>query len=235
MSSIFSTKIHGKGFSKIPAQPCIVNLKEFAQPIFFEVRGTNGSGKSVLGFMCQELDPLARAYSFKTTDSKNKPFSIDLIGCPSYKTLFVGAYPRGRAVGGVDVINGSEKIEAALKYALEVATAEGYSRVFFEGIMTSTSNSRWSKYLLESLQVPSERVYVAWCNTPLDVCIERVRARSGGDFNESLVEGKADQLTRQPANHQAEFPDVTRLVYDCMCSKEQMVKNWVEMKFFEIV
>lgn len=235
MSCIFSTKIHGKGFSKIPPQPCVVNLKAFAEPIFFEVRGTNGSGKSVLGFMCQELDPQARIYPCKGTDSKNKPFTIELIGCPTYGTLFVGAYPRGRAVGGVDVINGSEKIEAALRYALKVATEEGYSRIFFEGIMTSTSNSRWSKYILESLQVSSERVYVAWCNTPLDVCIERVRGRSGGDFNESLVEGKADQLTRQPDNHKAEFPNVTRLSYDCMCSKEQMLKNWVEMKFSQIL
>lgn len=228
---MYTSKIHNSPFKKVQLSFTPVGI--MSMPIFFEVRGTNGSGKSTVPFMLQNGDPEA----FKAIE-KDAQFGELVLTCsPHSRTIIVGAYPIGRAVGGCDTISGADKIEAHLKLAKKFLTENSgrFDRVFFEGIMTSTSNSRYTKYLVEELKVPQEQIVVGWCNTPLEVCIERIYGRTGKEFNHELVEGKHDQLSRQPQNHKDLFPDANRVVYDCMCSKEQMLENWLWQSYEPVV
>lgn len=226
-----SSKIHNSPFKKVSLSfetPGNMNM-----PIFFEVRGTNGSGKSTVPFMLQTRDPDA----VRVTEKHSEFGELTLTCSPHSRTIILGNYPIGRAVGGCDTISGAEKIEAHLEFANRFLETNNhiYDRVFFEGIMTSTSNSRYTKFLVESLGVSQEQIVVGWCNTPLEVCIERIYGRTGKEFNHSLVEGKLDQLTRQPASHAELFPDAHRVVYDCMCPKEQMLENWLWQDYQSVV
>jgi len=231
MFEITKLNSHNRLFKRIP-DVSDYDLKRFADPVWFEIRGTNGSGKSTVPFIMQETDPRACVFKSSYLDAENKKIEIYVTGCPSFRTLIVGSYPVGRAVGGVDTISGSEKIEETLLLAKRIIKQNPeYERVMFEGIMTSTSNKRWSQYLLDVIGVPPSNCYVGWCNTPLEVCIERVRQRSGKPFNESLVEGKFDQLSNQLRVHAELFPEIHRVVYDCMCSKDEMLTNWKRFNF----
>lgn len=228
---MYTSKIHNSPFKKVELSftpPGVMNM-----PIFFEVRGTNGSGKSTVPFMLQAGDPDA----FKAVEKDPVLGDLVLTCSPNSRTIIVGSYPIGRAVGGCDTISGSEKIEGHLAFAKRLLETHAgkFDKVFFEGIMTSTSNSRYTKFLVEELKVPQEQLVVGWCNTPLEVCIERIYGRTGKEFNHSLVEGKHDQLSRQPQNHRDLFPDVNRVVYDCMCSKETMLENWLWQDYQPIV
>lgn len=228
---MYTSKIHNSPFKKVHltfTPPGPMNM-----PIFFEVRGTNGSGKSTVPFLLQAGDPDA----FKVIEKDPRHGELVLTCSPNSRTIIVGGYPIGRAVGGCDTISGAEKIEAHLKLAREYIKGDSlrFDKVFFEGIMTSTSNSRYTKFLVEELGVPQEQIVVGWCNTPLEACIERIYGRTGKEFNHDLVEGKHDQLSRQPLNHKELFPDAHRVVYDCMCSKEDMLHNWLWQKYEPVV
>lgn len=228
---MYTSKIHNSPFKKVQLSftpPAIMPMT-----IFFEVRGTNGSGKSTVPFMLQAGDPNA----FRVIERDPHHGDLTLTCSPSSHTVIVGGYPIGRAVGGCDTISGAEKIEAHLRLAKQFIQANNdvYDKVFFEGIMTSTSNSRYTKFLIEELGVPQDQIAVAWCNTPLEVCIERIYGRTGKEFNHALVEGKLDQLSRQPAAHAELFPDSHRVVYDCMCSKEEMLENWLWQAYEPVV
>lgn len=235
MFDVIKLNTHNKLFKKIP-EVSQVNLKRFHHPIWFEIRGTNGSGKSTVPFMMQELDPMACVFKSKYLDPENHLIDIFVSGFPSFRTLVVGSYPKGRAVGGVDTINGTERIEQSLRLAKQVLERNPeYERVMFEGIMTSTSNTRWVVFVSKDLGVATSDLYVAWCNTPLDICMQRITGRSGRDFNDKYVKMKFQQMKNQPPLLSMEFPGMSLLEYDCMCEKDQMVENWKEFKFAPIV
>ena len=224
-----TSKVHNNLFGAKP-NPLSLSLKilpDHPAVHVFEIRGTNGSGKSTLPFVAQGLDPDAMVA--QATSGLDK---LSVVVSPALSTIFVGRYPYKKGVvGGVDTISGGDRIQKHLEFALQLSRSlPNITRIFFEGIMTSTSNSRWTE-TLRSLGVPDTNIHVGWCNTPLDVCIERVFARSGKEFNHKLVERKAIQLLNQMKTHKELFPEVNRFVYDCMCTKEQMFSNWVGLNF----
>lgn len=228
---MFTRKIHNSPFKKVGLAFKPTAIMPFK--VFFEVRGTNGSGKSTVPFIVQSGDPEA----FHAIEAHPEFGTLILTCSPNARTIFVGNYPTGKAVGGCDTIPGANNIEAHLRFAnrLLEERADVFDKVFFEGIMTSTSNSRYTKFLVEELEVPQDQIAVGWCNTPLEVCIERIYGRTGKEFKHDLVEGKHDQLSRQPANHASLFPDSRRVVYDCMCSKEKMLENWLNQDYQPVV
>jgi len=203
----------------------------FSRPTWFEFRGTNGSGKSSLPYTMISMDPKASKVEYKT-EIEGEPTKLKLVLLPFFNTILVGDYPIGRAVGGLDTVSGSTKIEEHLVFAKEMSEKLGLHRILFEGIMTSTSNVRWTSFLLgERIGATPEDIHIMWANTPLDVCMERVYLRSGKDFNRSLVESKFSQLRNQPQVHQQTFPDVNRWFADCLCSKTQMVENYMRFEY----
>lgn len=218
---MFFRKVHNSPFKKVSLG--FHKAVPMDRKVFFEVRGTNGSGKSTVPFMIQSMDP----DTLQVIEGE-----LTLTCSPNARTIFLGQYPVGRAVGGCDTISGASKIEEHLAFAKRLLDQDdSYDKVFFEGIMTSTSNSRYTSFLRDSLGVPEEQLVVGWCNTPLEVCIERIYGRTGKEFNHSLVEGKLDQLSRQPALHAELFPDAQRVLYDCMCSKDEMLEHWLFQDF----
>lgn len=203
----------------------------FTKPTWLEFRGTNGSGKSALPYTMISMDPKAVKIEGKSSID-GEELKLKLIVLPSFDTILVGDYPLGRAVGGIDTVNGSTKIEEHLVFAKELAEQLGIHRILFEGIMTSTSNVRWTSFLLgERIRASPQDIHVFWANTPLETCMERVKARSGKDFNRSLVESKFSQLRNQPQLHAETFPLVNRWFADCLCSKEQMVEKYSKFEY----
>ena len=217
------SRVHNNLFIKPPVLPDLSSLRRFKDITVMELRGTNGSGKSTLPFMLQKLDPDAVVVGVY-----NKFTCL-----PNFRTIVAGVYPTGRAVGGLDTVSGAHKMEDLLDSMLEFAKCnrDKVDRILFEGIMTSTSNTRWSKYVTEVLGVPESDCYVGWCNTPLEVCIQRIYGRTGTPFNEGGVRGKFEQLSRQLSIHETEFPNINRVEYDAMCSKEDMVVNWINFDY----
>lgn len=217
------SRVHNTLFIKPPQLPDLQSLKKFKDVTIMELRGTNGSGKSTLPFMLQKMDPDAAVVGVK-----NKFTYL-----PNFRTIVAGVYPTGRAVGGLDTVSGAHKMEELLDFMLEFAECnrDKIDRILFEGIMTSTSNTRWSRYVTEVLGVPQYNCYVGWCNTPLEVCIQRIYGRTGTPFNEGGVRGKFEQLSRQFSIHENEFPQINRVEYDAMCSKEDMVTNWINFDY----
>jgi hypothetical protein len=226
---LIKERLHNSLFKKI-SRPDISTLKKLSRPVIFEIRGTNGSGKSTVPFKLQSLDP--DAFILK---GKSELGQIKITVLPSFRTLVAGDYPTGKAVGGCDRISGSELIEATIVAAAgyQEAFPSLFDRILFEGIMTSTSNTRYIRTLKTQLEDRFDYV-VAWCNTPLEICIKRVANRSSGVFNEKLVEGKFSQTQNQIKPFKEAFPDVVAVEYDCMCSVDQMVQNWLEFDYKEI-
>lgn len=220
------SKIYNSIWKSKPVIPDVSTLAILERPIIFELRGTNGSGKSTLPFMMQSLDP--DSYIVTSDNSKFTVF-------PNFKTAVAGVYPEGRAVGGLDTVSSATNMEKLLSAMFEFSLQESIERMLFEGIMTSTSNTRWSKYITEVLGMPQGDCYVGWCNTPLDVCIQRIYSRTGTPFNEDGVKGKFEQLSRQPQKHAEEFPNMNRVAYDTMCTKEEMLLNWSGLSYSPIL
>ena len=130
------------------------------------IRGTNGSGKSTLALSM--LDPVRH--------------EVELGGVTcltDLTTVLIGPYPPGKT-GGCDRIGKFETMRTAIRVC-----ALNYPFVVFEGITVATTFGSWAEFCLE---LPFIWAYL---DTPLEMCLARVRQRNGGaDFKEEMVEDK---------------------------------------------
>lgn len=157
--------------------------------MLLNVRGTNGSGKTTavkkaLGDF--EILPL-----FK--EDKNIVWgSVSKHGFTA-----IGRYGLN-ACGGSDGV----KTTALLMKGIEIALQSG--PVVFEGILPSTVYSTWKEF---GTRVQGENFVIAYMQTPLDICIERVKqrreakGRPSEGFKEQLIKNKFKMIesTRRKA------------------------------------
>ena len=142
------------------------------------LRGTNGSGKSTaaVGLLVPEL-------RYQTTLAGTLCETDGM-------TVLIGPYPPGKT-GGCDRVHTFDLMRAAIRAALD---PPAFPVVLFEGITISTTFGSWAEFCLS---VPFVWEYM---DTPLDLCLARVRERNqGAEFKEEMVRSKFDSIRRTRA------------------------------------
>lgn len=127
------------------------------------VRGTSGSGKTTL-----VRDIMALGQVLPLGDNPKKPVAYQL-SIPSYSPIFVlGSYEN--VCGGMDGVKTQEEICDRIRQFAPLG------HVLVEGLLMSTL---FSKYVSLDRELLAQGVPTIWAflDTPLDVCLDRVRAR----------------------------------------------------------
>lgn len=131
------------------------------------LRGTSGSGKSTIAFaiMAKSLEKTAITVP-GTRGELIQGYEMRVSEAPYYKKLrVVGKYET--QCGGCDGINTQNETERRVR----TWHGEGY-HVLFEGLLISHIYGRWAQVAKDCK--PFRFVFL---DTPLDVCIERVKQR----------------------------------------------------------
>jgi hypothetical protein len=148
-----------------------------------DIRGTHGSGKSWL--VRQLLEKFHGRDLFESGDgSPTRPIGYLL---PGPDAAVVGRY-RCHS-GGCDRIGRADDVCCRIRLL-----AAAHRHVVLEGILVSHTFQRYNALALE-MEVRQQPYYFCFLDTPLEVCVERVRARrkargAGGSFNPKAHVGK---------------------------------------------
>lgn len=180
---------------------------------FLNVRGCNGSGKTTL-LRCLARDPACLlvpvhqpinppAGEFQPLKESWDDFEKrrKRAGKPKGKPIVATVTPDGLALlgdytpaatgttAGCDRISTQDDIKAALLGAAAIPTVK---LVVFEGVIVSTIFLPW----LEWERANGGMVW-AFLDTPLDVCLQRIQQRNGGEpIKEDLVADKHTTIRR---------------------------------------
>jgi thymidylate kinase len=136
-----------------------------------QIRGTNGSGKTTLArrLIGESPNPVDLVwYPRPTRRDPDKKASVEGYGGNCW--LAVGSYRQG--CGGMDTIPSFDLQQQGCARALEIGGELG-CRVVSEGVLASTVAGSWLEFF-KSLRAP---VLVAYLDTPLELCLERIRER----------------------------------------------------------
>src|SRR3972149_2753148 len=184
------------------------------------VMGTNGSGKSTLIQQLLEKSPARQ-------ELKDEYEEVCGYWLPEWGIRVVGPYPEGRTVGGCDKIQGHPylnekgKQERSLKGGIArvdelVRRLAAEGNVVFEGLLICY----WKRWRAVSEAFPGRYVWAA-LDTPLDVCIQRVKERS-----ERIYSGEDE--TRLFDNINGKFINVRRTMEVAAANGERIV--WLNYK-----
>jgi len=136
--------------------------------MIFNIRGTNGSGKSHI------VHRLLKKYDHETILEGEKVIGYYL---PDLDLHVVGAYQT--VCGGCDRIADQDRVE-------ELVREFTCGHVLFEGLLVSHTFQRWAD-LFEELGVET---HVLFLDTPMEECIERVKQRRLAQGNEKPYDPK---------------------------------------------
>lgn len=156
--------------------------------MIINIRGTSGSGKTTLvrGLFAASTGVVAIG------DRANKPDAYSLTIPDLQRPVFVvGSYEN--TCGGCDTIKTQDEI------CNRVRALAPNGHVIFEGLLLSTL---WSRYAALDREMTSQGYIYVWgfLNTPLSVCIERVKhrrdeaGRTDKPFDPSKTEAKFNQI-----------------------------------------
>jgi thymidylate kinase len=169
-------------------------------PIIINLRGTSGSGKTTAArFFLNNYTNIEMRRSVTSpkgrTSSKIMGYAID-VPTLQQSLYLVGAY--GAVCGGLDTM-GTQAEHADL-----ILKAYSAGNVLCEGLLLSSVSSGATVPAAMIGAAGKERVIFAFMDTPLDVCLDRVRGRRAarGDdkpFNETNTRKKYEdtQAARQ--------------------------------------
>lgn len=165
----------------------------------YNIRGTNGSGKSTL----------ARAFTGPPTFDvlSGRPVELNSYEAPTHRDPkrrkraegfivehdrigcigIVGSYVT--ACGGMDAMPNFEVCQTAIGYLLEF---ENCRHVIAEGILASTVYGSWGKFASD-LSSLGHAMTFCYLDTPLEVCLERIKARQRAAGKEREIK---EQLVR---------------------------------------
>lgn len=184
---------------------------------FINIRGCNGSGKTTvlrslakMGGACSVVylfpgyPPVRspRAHPPKRGEfgkDEQKPLAVTLVHPqPDWRPLaFIGDYsPAASAAttAGLDRVHTQEEAKGMIE-----AVAEFYNpiAVLFEGVVVSTIFEPWLNFSRVTLLQHGEEMTWAFLDTPLEVCLQRIQARNGGQpIKEDLVADKHRTIAR---------------------------------------
>lgn len=162
--------------------------------MILNIRGTNGSGKTTLAraFIKPDTEVVLTEY---THQLKASVISRPIYGYRSDGVCVIGSYRT--ACGGLDTIKTFELSRRVIRTALEL----GDSHVIAEGVLASTVFGSWAAFARQMDEAGYPFVF-AYLQTPVEVCLERIRMRNGGKaIDEKLVRDKvrAVAATREKA------------------------------------
>lgn len=166
-----------------------------AQVTILKIHGTSGSGKTTAVRSLIDKSILTPVvfdwhYKDKIRPTTAKIIEIMVPDCP--KRIFIlGKYDN--TCGGVDTISDVNQVG----HMIDKLHGDGDVHIVYEGLLTSTYYGWLGKH---SWQFADEYIY-AFLDTPLELCIERVKARrkaAGNDrpFNEVPTSDKYLAINR---------------------------------------
>ena len=150
------------------------------------IRGCNGAGKSTIALQMLESDPKMEIVYLGVT-SKGKPTYPAFTIFPTYNWIALGTYLN--KTGGLDTMSTNEDTYSTLLYVLKNYPNHN---VLFEGVISSTIYSTWSRWLTHIQALYSQdKVMIFNFIPPLEVCLARIQLRNGGKpIKTELVESK---------------------------------------------
>lgn len=164
--------------------------------MIINIRGTSGSGKSTIVRKLLDNFPHTPVWD---NSSKPKVLGYQLDDLGGRRVRIVGKYET--PCGGCDGIKTQDEVEQRVRDWHEL----GYD-VLFEGLLISHIYGRWAKLAKD---VGTGNMLFAFLDTPLEVCLERVKARRvarGNDtpFNETNTRQKWADARRVCAKAKAD-------------------------------
>jgi P-loop Nucleotide Kinase1 len=142
---------------------------EGAPSLAINLKGSHGSGKSTLAMQMIELD---LNHAFVMIPGFTKPMAVH---CPAFDFLIVGRYLPGRNCGGCDALDSS----ATMKHVLTILWRK-QPHLLFEGIIAASIKVPFLEFLTEKAAEFPRRISFCFLDTPLELCLERIRLRNGG-------------------------------------------------------
>ena len=161
--------------------------------MIINIRGTNGSGKTTLARKFITDDARKVVLTKAAWPSAKDPDRLkDIVGMlsevPGLGTVcVVGSYDQ--AQGGLDTIPNFALQFEAITEAQSLA-----DHVICEGILASTVAGSWLDFFLD--RAKTDEVAVCYLDTPMDVCLARIRERQqrAGKERDIKVELVADKI-----------------------------------------
>jgi hypothetical protein len=159
--------------------------------MILKIHGTSGSGKSTIAFHFLKTYP---TIALTNAVGKIEAYQVDVPGWK--KPLYIlGRYTT--QCGGCDTLKADDQIELLHKYA-------DMGHVLYEGLLAS---EYYGKLGEASAEYGNDHIF-AFLDTPIDLCIERIKARrlaAGNEkpLNEDNTRGrikKIDALKRKLVN-----------------------------------
>lgn len=148
--------------------------------MIINIRGTNGSGKTTLARSFQSSDAhveevLRRSVLSPTKKDPNRMVDVVVTAVVSHvsgvvgEVACIGSY--AQAQGGLDTVGSFELQQEAV-----MAAAKRWPHVVCEGVLASTVFGSWATTFGE-LARDGHDVLVAYLDTPVEVCLSRIRER----------------------------------------------------------
>lgn len=198
--------------------------------MIINIRGTNGSGKTHLArqLIGETAAPINLVkYPSPTKKDPNREAFVEGWGTPG-GFLAVGSYKQG--CGGMDTIPSFAIQQDAVVAALERGCAAEH--IICEGVLASTVAGSWLEFFTGP-RVHFEQVLIAYLDTPLELCLERITARqiaAKGEAREiktDLVRDKIKAINATRAKFDAAGIDTVTLRHDLALSD---LKAYIEFK-----
>src|SRR6266496_3953960 len=139
------------------------------------IRGTHGSGKSTIVTKIMAKYGATPFYGAQRTP-KSKPESYLLSLNGSTPLYVIGPYTT--ACGGADAIQPYSEIWPRVEKAANMV-----SHVLFEGALVSSSYGSIGHSMQRRIDENGEDCVFAFLDTPLDLCLERIRQRRAAKGN----------------------------------------------------
>jgi hypothetical protein len=173
----------------------------------YNIRGTNGSGKSTLA---RAFIPGTQGYRLKLAEypapTKAQPDRVGSVSGRGFEwggeqtglaTVVVGPYET--ACGGLDAVPNFETSFKAVSNAismLEMHSSCTHRAVIAEGVLASTVWGSWGEFAKRLDDVGIARVAFCYLDTPLEVCLDRIRKRqeAAGKVRDIKTELVADKV-----------------------------------------
>ena len=156
----------------------------------FNIRGTNGSGKTSLAkqFMANGMEEIA-------VPGLKKP---GFVYCPDHDLLLVGNY-RNKC-GGCDNL-----VKYQIVRLLKLAWMTNCN-IIYEGVLVANSGWPYLNLMREYSDEIRRRVYgFVYLEVPVEECLRRIYRRNGGkQINEQLVKNKHRDAIRYRSMHMNE-------------------------------
>lgn len=191
--------------------------------MIINIRGTNGSGKTTLArsFQLGSAQPVKLVHYASPT--KRDPDRMCWVtGTMSHhgllgRVICVGSYDQ--AQGGLDTVGSFDLQQAAVFRATHEA-----EHVVCEGILASTVAGSWLEFF-KKLELGGEQVLVAYLDTPVELCLQRIRERQERagkvrDIKEDQVRDKVRAIDATRRRFEAE--GISTVVLDHTRAEEQL-------------